>query len=200
MAQFSLPKPLRETWGEWVGRQPWDLFVTLTSEKQTHPEAMLKRFRYCMHKASDHVYGRNWSRRQSGLQWVCGIERTKQGWPHSHAVVRFPIIDIRGPEGRNIFDLGYWQAWMTDTGGFAWLQIPRSQQAVVQYVCKYVVKDGDLDLSPNVEFPSADGEQLLLLQRSLPRRPDSQPRSGRLPDGPWNDHPTESEPSARANP
>lgn len=154
---------LRGSWGDWIGAQPWDLFVTLTSEKQTHPEAMLKRFRYCTHKVNDHVYGRRWERRGEGVQWVAGLERTKQGWPHSHAVVRFPGRDIRGAAGRNIFDLGYWQGWMTDTGGFAWLELPKSEQAVVAYVTKYVVKDGELELSPQVEFARYTGQQLTLV-------------------------------------
>lgn len=158
---------IREAWGSWIGGQPWDLFVTLTSEKQTHPEAMLKRFRYCMMHVERHIYGR---RREPGghsLQWVVGIERTKQGWPHSHAVVRFPLISPGPlPPGvalpRDIFDLSYWQPWMTDTGGFAWLEIPRSQQAVVNYVSKYVTKDGDLELSRSLDFPKAAGQQLTL--------------------------------------
>lgn len=190
MAKLGLPQNLRETWGEWLGRQPWDLFVTLTSDRLTHPEAMLKRFRYCMHKASDHVYGRNWDRRQGGLQWVVGIERTKQGWPHSHAVVRFPTIDIKGPEGRQVFDLGYWQSWMTATGGFAWLELPRSEAAVVQYVCKYVVKDGDLEVSPTVEFASVTGEQFLLLRRAPtvgPRQRTAAQAAAAAAPGPWDD-------------
>jgi hypothetical protein len=84
-------------------------------------------------------------------------------------VVRFPGTDIRGQEGRAIFDLGYWQRWMTDTGGFAWLQIPRSEQAVVQYVTKYVVKDGELELSPQVEFARTAGQQLQLVTRGRPQ-------------------------------
>lgn len=162
MPKSEVESTLRGAWGSWIGGQPWDLFVTLTSEKQTHPEAMLKRFRYCMNKASDHVYGRRWSERGLGMQWVVGLERTKQGWPHSHAVARFPGVDIRGQEGRQVFDLGYWQKKMTSTGGFSWLQIPRSEQAVVQYVTKYVVKDGELELSPTVEFAGAPGYQHLL--------------------------------------
>ena len=182
---ISLAPTLRSTWGTWIGSQPWDLFVTLTSEKQTHPEAMLKRFRYCVHKASDHVYGRRWERRQEGLQWVVGIERTKQGWPHSHAVVRFPGRDIRGQEGRQVFDLGYWQKRFTDTGGFAWLEIPRSEQAVVQYVTKYVVKDGELELSASVEFAQVPGQQLRLdAGARQARRQDQAPRGGRAADGP----------------
>ena len=188
MAKLQLHQSIRESWAEWIGRQPWDLFVTLTSEKQTHPEAMLKRFRYCMNKASDHVYGRNWDRRQSGLQWVVGLERTKQGWPHSHGVVRFPLVDIRGPVGAQVFDLGYWQRWMTDTGGFAWLEIPRSSQAVVNYVAKYVCKDGELELSPNVEFAAQAGEQLVLLERR-PQRPQAGRGADNAPAAaaPWDD-------------
>jgi hypothetical protein len=120
---------------------------------------MFKRFRYCMNKASDHVYGPRWSTRGTGLQWVAGLERTKQGWPHSHAVVKFPGVSIAGPDGRSIFDLGYWQKWMTNTGGFSWLQIPRSSQAVVQYVTKYVVKDGELELSRGLDFARTPGHQ-----------------------------------------
>ena len=140
---------LREAWGEWIGRQPWHLFVTLTSEKQTHPEAMSKRFRYCMKHVEEHVYGRRREPAGHTLQWVVGQERTKQGWPHCHAVVRFPNVPEAGSDyvPQNIFDLGYWQKWMTDTGGFAWLELPKSQQACVNYVSKYISKGGDLELS-----------------------------------------------------
>jgi hypothetical protein len=153
---------LRETWAEWISAQPWDLFVTLTSEKQTHPEAMLKRFRYCMNVASTHVYGRARKPNHPALQWLVGLERTKQGWPHSHAVVRFPLVDIRGPEGRAVFDLAYWHKWMSETGGFAWLELPRSSAAVVAYVSKYVVKDGELVWSRNCEFPAPPGQQIVI--------------------------------------
>jgi len=152
------------------------LFVTLTSEKQTHPEAMLKRFRYCMNKASDHVYGPRWDRRGTGLQWVTGLERTKQGWPHSHAVVRFPGVSIAGADGAAIFNLGYWQKWMTNTGGFAWLQIPRSGQAVVNYVTKYVVKDGELELSHGLDFARTPGQQFDLAPGGQPAGTDGDAR------------------------
>ena len=156
----TIAPTLRSAWGEWISQQQWDLFVTLTSEKQTHPEAMLKRFRYCMNIASDHCYGKNWLRRDKGLQWLVGLERTKQGWPHSHAVVRFPGFDLATPDGKAIFNLGYWQKVFSD-GGFAWLEIPRSQQAVVQYVTKYVVKDGELEWSAVCDFANPPKQQPL---------------------------------------
>lgn len=153
---------LRESWGDWIAAQPWDLFVTLTPEKQTHPEALLKRFRYVCNHYSDHVYGRNWAKRGLGVQWLVGLERFKSGWPHCHAVVRFPLVDIRGQEGKAIFDLAYWQKWTSETGGFCRLDLPRSTDAVVNYVSKYVVKDGELHWSENCEFPHPYGTQLTL--------------------------------------
>lgn len=164
MKSQALPVSLRSEWGEWISRQSWDLFVTMTPDKQTHPEALLKRYRYCMNKASDHVYGNNWRPRGLGLQWLVGMERFKSGWPHCHAVVRFPLVSIKGEEGRNIFDLGYWQKWMTETGGFVRLDQPRSEKAVVQYVTKYVVKDGELHWSDNCEFPRPSGLQSTILE------------------------------------
>lgn len=162
MPAVVVPQTLRGSWCDWISAQRWDLFVTLTSEKQTHPEAMGKRFRYCARKVSEHVYGK--ARRPSDpqVQWLVGLERTKRGWPHAHALVRFPLVDIRGPEGRNVFDLGYWSKWMTETGGFAWLELPRSSEAVCNYVSKYVVKDGDLSWSQNCEFPAPHNQQLLI--------------------------------------
>lgn len=153
MRAAAVQPSLRASWADWISAQKWDLFVTLTSEKQTHPEAMQKRFRYLMNTASDYLYGKNWKRRGTGLQWLSGLERTKQGWPHSHAVVRFPNFDLAGEQGRMQFPLGYWQQKFSD-GGFAWLEIPRSPIAVVAYVSKYVCKDGELEWSPNCEFPA----------------------------------------------
>lgn len=157
---------LRSTWGEWIAGQPWDLFLTMTHDPRgghkTHPEAMLKRFRYCSNKISDHVYGRHWDRRGLGVQWLVGVERHQSWSPHLHGLLRFPLVDIRGAEGKAIFDLAYWQKWTTATGGFCRLDLPRSNLAVVTYVSKYVVKDGELHWSDNCEFPSPQGTQLTL--------------------------------------
>lgn len=166
MPAVHVPPTLRGAWCDWISAQSWDLFVTLTSDKQTHPESMGKRFGYCMNNASRHVYGRNRRPNDPAVQWLVGLERTKRGWPHAHGLVRFPLVDIRGPEGRNVFDLGYWQKWMTATGGFAWLEIPRSSQAVCSYVSKYVVKDGELGWSRNCEFASPPDQQLTIAHRS----------------------------------
>jgi hypothetical protein len=138
---------VREAWTQWLGARPWDLFLTLTSDHRTHPEALAKRFRYVTHRIADEVYGRAATRRFNPIESVNGIERHKSGWPHSHALLRLPDVDLGD---RAQFDLGKWQERITDTGGWCWLARPRSQGDVVSYVTKYVTKDGELILSDNL--------------------------------------------------
>ena len=158
----TVPLSMRDVWAEWLGHRPWDLFLTLTSEKKTHPEALHKRFRYCTHKIADHLYGRHWERRgMAGPEYVCGIERHRSGWPHSHAVLRLPSVDLAD---ENQFNLAWWQKWICETGGFCHLTRPRAQGDVVSYCTKYVLKDGDLILSDNLN-PLEAKDQLALFQQ-----------------------------------
>ena len=149
---------LADAWAEWLGHRPWDLFLTLTSNRRTHPEALHKRFRFCTHKIADHLWGRHWERRGHGVEYVCGMERHKSGWPHSHAMVRLPGVDL---SDAGQFNLGYWQKFITETGGFCYLERPRSQADVVSYTTKYVLKEGDLILSDNLN-PLETGNQMAL--------------------------------------
>lgn len=174
---------LREAWGQWIARQPWSLFMTLTSEKQTHPEALYKRARYVFGTWETHVYGRQRKPAGHTLQWLYAMERHKSGNPHGHALVHFPQIDLRGPEGKNIFDLCYWKDWTDATGGFCRLELPRSQQHVVNYVSKYVVKGGELEWSRSCDFPKEAWTQILLAAMADPVAAgggDGPPRPGLL--------------------
>lgn len=159
----------RAAYGTWLGQREWDLFLTLTSGekdadgvwrgKWTHPEALHKRFRYCVHLISDAVYGRARTRRGSPIEYVNGIERHKTGVPHCHAVLRLPDVDLAD---RVQFPLAVWQERLTDTGGLARLERPRDQADVVNYATKYVAKDGELILSENLS-PSIDPNPSLAL-------------------------------------
>ena len=160
--RYVVPVPLRAAYAEWLGHRPWDLMATFTSEKRTHPEALHKRIRYCLHKASDHLYGKHWQRRGvTGPEYVIGMERHKSGWPHSHSLVRLPEVDLTDA---GQFNLAYWQKWFTETSGFVRLDRPRSQGDVVGYCTKYVLKDGDLILSGNLNPLEAGGQVALALR------------------------------------
>jgi hypothetical protein len=143
---------MRDVWAQWLSARPWDLFLTLTSDHKTHPEALHKRFRYCVNNICDELYGRATRRKGNPIEYVAGIERHKSGWPHSHALLRMPGVDLAD---RYQFSLAHWQEWISGTGGWAWLSVPRAQTDVVSYVTKYVLKEGDLILSDNLS-PSVD--------------------------------------------
>jgi hypothetical protein len=153
---------IREAWSGFLSQRPWDLFLTLTSEKRTHPEALHKRFRYCCNLIGRELYGRVGTRHGNPIEYVNGIERHKSGWPHSHAVMRIPGVDLVDQEQ---FSLAIWQARITDTGGFSWLSRPRSSDQVVDYVSKYVTKDGELLLSDNLSPGSDPIPPLIARQR-----------------------------------
>lgn len=154
--RYAVPAYLRPAYADWLGHRPWDLFLTLTSEKRTHPEALHKRFRYCVHKIADTVYGKHWQRRgERGPEYVLGMERHRSGWPHSHALIRLPNVHL---DDRGHFSLEYWQRFISDTGGFCHLTRPRAQQDVVSYTVKYVLKEGDLILSGNLNPTEAHGQ------------------------------------------
>jgi hypothetical protein len=108
---------------------------------------------------SNELYGRSRTRRSCPIEYVNGLERHKSGWPHSHALLRFPDVDL---SDRDQFSLAEWQQRVTDTGGFSWLSRPRNQGDVVGYVTKYVTKDGALELSPNLS-PAVDVRPSLCL-------------------------------------
>jgi len=162
---LTIPTLTRDAWGEWLGHRPWDLFLTLTSERKTHPEALLKRFRYCTNKIGDQLYGRHWQRSGTGPEYVVGMERHKSGWPHSHALLRLPNVDMSDPLQ---FSLAHWQKFITDTGGFCMLERPRNQLEVVGYTTKYVLKEGDLTLSDNLN-PYEAADQIALFQTAQKR-------------------------------
>ena len=60
----------REGWREWLAARPWDLFLTLTSDGRTHPEALQKRFLYCVRQITRELYGRPAMRKGSPIEWV----------------------------------------------------------------------------------------------------------------------------------
>ena len=141
----TLQGKAREEWSRWLSSAPWDLFVTLTDPGMSHPEHMTKRSRYLEALMNRALYGNHHERRGQGIETVTGLERQKRGSVHSHMLVRFPDHDIRDPDQ---ISLRYWQRKAADLGGHSYLTVPKSQNDVVDYVTKYVVKEGELVLGP----------------------------------------------------
>ena len=75
---------------------------------------------------------------------MIGFERQRNHRLHIHGLIRW-AKQIERPAYR----LGH-EIWNADRG-WAWLESPTSQQAVVDYVTKYVAKSGDVHFSPNFD-------------------------------------------------
>jgi hypothetical protein len=134
-------------YGQWLARWPWQLFVTITSERRTSPEGIFKRFRHHIAQVNDELHGRHWRRDGKGAAWVAGVERHKSGNPHLHALVYVPSLDLRD---RRVFSLDDWQPRFSD-GGFAWLELVHVVERVSTYLAKYILKDGDIHIAPSLQ-------------------------------------------------
>jgi len=143
---YQLNGESRKAWSDWLSTEPWDVFLTLTDPGLSHPEAMYKRWRYFENNVNRKLYGNNFKRRGQGIETVVGLERQNRGSVHAHGLIRLPDHDAKDP---GQFSWRYWQKFATELGGWARLDIPRSNKDVVDYVTKYVCKEGDLILGSN---------------------------------------------------
>lgn len=140
----QIRRDAKDAYSGWLSAHPWDLFLTMTDPGLSHPEAMGKRTRHFMNMVNTHLYGNNWKRRTDGIEWVTGLETQKRGSWHSHSVIRLPHNDINDRSQFSIID---WKQKAEELGGWAKLERPRQSSDIVEYVCKYVCKEGELDWS-----------------------------------------------------
>ena len=148
MQKYELNKASREAWSDWLSGEKWDVFLTLTDPGLSHPEHMYKRFRYFENSVNRKLYGNHFKRRGKGIETIVGLERQQRGSVHAHGLIRLPDHDAKNPTQ---FSWRYWQKFASELGGWARLDIPRSNTDVVAYVTKYVVKDGDLVIGDNFD-------------------------------------------------
>jgi hypothetical protein len=123
---------------------PWQIFPTVTSDHRTHPEALLKRWRYMWSRVNRELYGNNWSRRAEGVRWVAGLERHASWNPHLHGMVYAPGFDLTDP---GVFPFTRWHGEFKATGGNVDLKVIQSPAALLAYITKYVLKDGEISWS-----------------------------------------------------
>lgn len=156
-----------DAWADLLRRYPAHVFATLTFRPQKffrdkftgqvraydrtgnngsmHPEAADKAFRFFVSNLNRELYGRDWSRRwHRGVQWARGAEFHKDGRLHFHALISAPTDDLNKLCSRYA-----WHEWWYREFGRNQIEQPRSQAEVAAYVSKYVVKDGEVDFSPN---------------------------------------------------
>lgn len=146
-------KEAATAYGDWIAQAPWDLLITITDPGMSHPDAMYRQTMWYLNKVNRKLYGKNWFKRTKGIEFVFSLERQKRGSVHSHALVRFPDHECDG----SIYDLMQSIAVRrldpktgkyTGLSGFYRIERPQSQEHIVNYVCKYVTKEGEIHLAP----------------------------------------------------
>jgi hypothetical protein len=119
----------------WIGSlRPWSRFVTLTFRNETPTDVAMSKFRKLVTSLNREVFGKHYARivGHSYFSYVLGIEQQKRDVIHFHMLADRPLHFER------IHKL--WNEW----AGFAWTEIVESREKVVEYVCKYVTKGGEV--------------------------------------------------------
>ena len=143
-------RQLRRAWGEFIALWPWSWFVTMTFTHDTHPERALKLYRVWCSKLNRSIWGPRWSRRRPyGITWIVSVEYQKSGRVHLHA-----LITGLG-DARRLSWMDEWQD-LDQLSGFPRIVSVENQEAVSNYVSKYVTKCCEVYFSKNLGIRSRD--------------------------------------------
>lgn len=137
-------KGVAQVYGEYLAAAyDWQWFVTMTSKKRTHPEALFKTFRYALSQMSRHYLGRR-PKPVHRIVFVAALERHKSGNPHLHALMwHRDDLNRFSPSSRSEF-----RAKLEHLSGWSRVEPPNSNGSVAGYCAKYLAKDGELQFSP----------------------------------------------------
>ena len=153
----------RDGWIHFLSGYQWDWFTSQTFRTPTHPEAADKAFRMWISQINRSMWGPRWFKKNKSVYWVRALEWQKRNVLHFHALISHPEHDLNDIQKRL-----YWMDRWNDIAGYARIEKPTSADAVTRYVTKYLVKDGDLELSPLMPHY----RQSLRQRHSLPQRLD----------------------------
>lgn len=128
---------LRDEYAGFVmGLAHWKSFVTLTFRDPVGGDVAMSKFYQLIQLLNRRLYGKQYTRfvHHCYFSYCLGIEYQRRDVIHFHVLVDKPI------------DFQLIHSWWNAVAGFAWITPPDDLAAVVSYVTKYVVKDGDLFL------------------------------------------------------
>jgi hypothetical protein len=140
---------LQAAWIELLSRFHWDLFGSLTFRDETHPESAYKRLRLFVSMLNRKLYGPRWFKHGKGISYCVAMERQERGVLHFHVLLADPELThlLKGSwfklDGRWANELN--EMW-NQVAGFARIEPIGCLDLVKNYVTKYVIKGGEIDL------------------------------------------------------
>lgn len=142
----------QEAWVELLSQFAWHWYITHTFRESVHPERADKLWRVWCSQINRYLYGPQWYKKGRGVYWVRALEYQRRDVIHYHAL-------MLGCESLNTYE---WQEKWLNLDGFGTKEgltgisriYPYEQfnntESIISYVSKYVIKKGDLELSPNI--------------------------------------------------
>lgn len=128
---------LKDVTENWILRlADWKNFTTLTFEEETPPDKARRLLYSLINTLNEDLLGKHFKRKvkHSYFSYVTGIEYQKRDVIHFHMLADSPIH----------FDRihSFWKYH----AGFAWTEIIRDPVDVVQYIAKYTLKGGNIEV------------------------------------------------------
>lgn len=124
-----------DAWADWlISKRIWVGFITLTFRNQTPYDSAIKLFYKLVQNLNRELFGKNYTKivHHSYFSYALGIEYQRRDVIHFHSIVDKPV------------NFGMIHNFWNLFAGFAWTQIPKSNEAVTRYVAKYVCKGGEI--------------------------------------------------------
>jgi len=126
---------LKNSYADFVmGLASWKSFITLTFKDPVGPDVAYAKYRSLVALLNRRLFGKHYSQKvgHSYFSYCLGMEFQRRDVIHFHVIVDKPI------------DFQLIHTWWNAVAGFAWITPVEDITAVVSYVTKYMVKDGEL--------------------------------------------------------
>jgi hypothetical protein len=120
---------------EWLlPLRPWSIFITLTFRDEKPPDVAKALLRRLIRTLNQDVFGKHYVKKvgHSYFSYIYAIEYQRRDVVHFHVLIDRPVNFDR------IHIL--WNSW----AGFAWTEIVKDPIDVIDYVCKYICKGGEV--------------------------------------------------------
>lgn len=114
----------------------WSSFVTLTFREEKAPDVAKSLFQWFVRNNNAHAFGNHYTRKvgHSYFSYVVGMEYQQRDVVHFHVLVDKPL------------DFSFVHQFWGQRCGFVWIDTKlKDKEKVVSYVCKYVIKGGQVD-------------------------------------------------------
>lgn len=137
-SSFEVKQDLVSAWSSWVSDlEDWKVFITLTFRDDKTGDVARSLFQWFVRFNNQALLGKHYTRivGHSYFSYLLGIEYQRRDVIHFHVLIDQPVK----------YDLIH-SLW-GERCGFAWIDGKmRDRQKVINYVCKYIVKGGEVEL------------------------------------------------------